>query len=107
MKRSGDTNMSDVEQRERRKCRRVEPYKNSTTLDEIVEKTCPMQLQEAHNEKVAEVSVYLRTLGITAVDVIRYELQNESRELSNMKAKKWFHEEGSVELLEICGEGCN
>ena len=47
-------------------------------LDEIVEKTSPMQLQEAHNEKVAEVSAYLQTLGITAVDVIRYELQNES-----------------------------
>src|SRR5216117_1556357 len=24
-----------------------------------------------------------------------------------MKAKKWFHKEGSVELLEICGERCN
>jgi len=93
--------------RELRKSRQAGPYKDSIALDKIIDKTCPIQMQEARDEKAAEASTYLRTLGITAVDVVRHDFHNESRELSNMNAKKWFNEEGSMELLAICGERCN
>jgi hypothetical protein len=70
----------------------------------MVDASCPIQLRESRDEKAAEASAYLRTLGITAVDVVRFD---ESRESSIIKAKKWYNEEGSVELLRICGEQCN
>src|SRR5271155_3518967 len=93
--------------RERRKSRQAVQYRDSIPLDDIIDQTCPIQVQEARDEKAAEASTYLRKLGITAVDVVRHDLRNESRESSNMKARKWFNEEGSVELLAICGERCD
>jgi len=57
--------------RERRKSRQEGPYKDSIPLDDIIDKTstCLIQVQEVRYEKAAEASAYLRTLGITAVDV--------------------------------------
>jgi hypothetical protein len=107
MNQGGNTWSSAPAPRERRKSRQEGPYKDSIPLGDIIDKTCPIQVQEARDEKAAEASAYLRTLGITAVDVVRHDLHNKSRELSNIKAKKWFDEEGSVELVAICGERCN
>lgn len=103
----GTTNAQSQAPRERRNSRRAGPYKNSIALDGIIDENDPIEARELCDDRAAEASTYLRTLGITVVDVLRHDFHNNSREVYNKKAKKWFNEEGSVELLELCGKWCN
>ena len=98
---------SQVQTRERRSTRFTGIYNNSTRLEDIINETCPTEMTEVVYENAAKASQYLRTLDVTIVDVLRNDLYHETQERIRKKSRKWFQEQGAVELLEICAKSCS
>jgi hypothetical protein len=95
----------------RRITRYAGSYTNIVGLDEITNENCPREVNELRYDKASQGSEHLRTLGITIVDVLKHDLSNKIggriHKERNKETKKWLNEEGSVELLEICGQWCD
>lgn len=91
----------------RRKTRYTGPYINSIGLDEITNENCPREVNELRYENASQGSEHLRTLDITIVDVLKHDLSNKTGVRIQKETKEWLNEEGSVELLEICGQWCD
>jgi Family of unknown function (DUF6589) len=89
-----------------RKTRYSGRYSNSTELHQIANENCPIEINELHHENTSKVSEHLRTLDITIVDVLKHDLSNTTKGRVK-KTKEWLNEEGSVELIEICGQWCD
>ena len=89
-----------------RKTRYSGQYSDSTELHQITNENCPTEINELHYKSASRASEHLCTLDITIVDVLKHDLSSLMKEQVR-KTKKWLNEEGSVELLEICGQWCD
>src|SRR5271156_1292324 len=79
-------------------------YSDTTSFEDIIDETCQMDSTELVHENVFKASQHLQTLHILVVDILKNDLYHEIQERVRKKNRKWFREQGAMELLEICAK---